>query len=630
MTDDLAGRPGPAPRRASTTARRTTPAAVGWSTADDDVTGSSSRCREPDRLVAPDRTAGAPLETHPTGRNHHASPSGGTILDFGQNISGRLRIRLRGAGRPRRHLRHAEVLEHGELARPLRTPRPRTPTSSRRRTESWEPRVHVPRLSLRGDRRLARRAGPRCGRGGRRAHRPGADRLVRMLARRAQPAARERPSGACAATSSTCPRTARSATSGSAGPATSRCSRPTASFLYDCRGFLAPGSPTSPQSRPTAPSAPTSPGSTCAFPVLAGGGLGRCRRHRAVDAVRALRRRRRAPAAVRQHARVGRLRRRAGRRRRCGTRLPVRRLARSRRTTRRTRPPLGRTPALVATAYFARTARAARPRRRRARARRGRARYERACGPGRRRVPAEFVTPTGRLASDAQTAYALALRVRSRWGRSAAQRAAADSPSSSRRTASASAPASSARPLVCDALVAPDTSTTPTGCCCRRECPSWLYPVTMGATTVWERWDSMLPDGSVNPGEMTSFNHYALGAVADWLHRVVGRARPGRARLPHVPVRRRPGGGLTDAHATLAPRTATRASVGIDLRTAWSSMSPCRPGPRPGSNSPAATPSKHRGQAPLRVPTSPRRARSKPTTSPRAAPSRRGVMTTAS
>jgi alpha-L-rhamnosidase len=39
----------------------------------------------------------------------------------------------------------------------------------------------------------------------------------------------------------------------------------------------------------------------------------------------------------------------------------------------------------------------------------------------------------------------------------------------------------------------------------------------MSATTIWERWDSMLPDGSINPGDMTSFNHYALGAVADWL-----------------------------------------------------------------------------------------------------------------
>ena len=48
----------------------------------------------------------------------------------------------------------------------------------------------------------------------------------------------------------------------------------------------------------------------------------------------------------------------------------------------------------------------------------------------------------------------------------------------------------------------------------------------MGATTVWERWDSLLPDGTVNPGEMTSFNHYALGAVADWLHRTVAGLAP--------------------------------------------------------------------------------------------------------
>jgi alpha-L-rhamnosidase len=72
----------------------------------------------------------------------------------------------------------------------------------------------------------------------------------------------------------------------------------------------------------------------------------------------------------------------------------------------------------------------------------------------------------------------------------------------------------------------------------------------MGATTVWERWDAMLPDGSVNPGTMTSFNHYALGAVADWLHRVVAGlapASPGYRRIRFAP---RPGGGLTSASAT--------------------------------------------------------------------------------
>ena len=85
----------------------------------------------------------------------------------------------------------------------------------------------------------------------------------------------------------------------------------------------------------------------------------------------------------------------------------------------------------------------------------------------------------------------------------------------------------------------------------QRECPSWLYPVTMGATTVWERWDSMLPDGSINPGEMTSFNHYALGAVADWMHRVVGGIAPLAPGYSRVLIAPQPGGGLTEAETAL-------------------------------------------------------------------------------
>lgn len=77
-----------------------------------------------------------------------------------------------------------------------------------------------------------------------------------------------------------------------------------------------------------------------------------------------------------------------------------------------------------------------------------------------------------------------------------------------------------------------------------QSCPSWLYPVTMGATTVWERWDSMLPDGSINPGRMTSFNHYALGAVADWLHSSVGGISPLEKGWKGVRVRPVPGGNL--------------------------------------------------------------------------------------
>ena len=51
--------------------------------------------------------------------------------------------------------------------------------------------------------------------------------------------------------------------------------------------------------------------------------------------------------------------------------------------------------------------------------------------------------------------------------------------------------------------------------------PSWLYPVKMGATTIWERWDGIKPDGSFQNAGMNSFNHYAYGAIGDWMYRVV-------------------------------------------------------------------------------------------------------------
>lgn len=163
----------------------------------------------------------------------------------------------------------------------------------------------------------------------------------------------------------------------------------------------------------------------------------------------------------------------------------------------------------------------------------------------------EYVTPAGRLTSDSQTAYALALSLdllagpeqRERAGRRLAELVAQDG----FRIATGFV----GTPLVCDALAEAGQLETAYRLLLQRECPSWLYPVTMGATTIWERWDSLLPDGSVNPGEMTSFNHYALGAVADFLHRVVAGlapAEPGYRRLRIAP---RPGGTLTSASAEL-------------------------------------------------------------------------------
>ncbi|KAL4970557.1 bacterial alpha-L-rhamnosidase-domain-containing protein [Aspergillus stella-maris] len=82
-----------------------------------------------------------------------------------------------------------------------------------------------------------------------------------------------------------------------------------------------------------------------------------------------------------------------------------------------------------------------------------------------------------------------------------------------------------------------------------KNCPSWMYPITMGATTLWERWDSMLPDGSINPGEMTSFNHYALGSIINWLHATVAGIRPGTPGWREIIVKPLPGGTVTFAEA---------------------------------------------------------------------------------
>jgi alpha-L-rhamnosidase len=112
-------------------------------------------------------------------------------------------------------------------------------------------------------------------------------------------------------------------------------------------------------------------------------------------------------------------------------------------------------------------------------------------------------------------------------------------------------------PYVLDALSATGHLTEAYQLLLQRECPSWLYPVTMGATTVWERWDSMLPDGSINPGQMTSFNHYALGAVADWIHRVVGGIAPLEPGYSRVLIAPQPGGDIRWARSSLESRHGT-------------------------------------------------------------------------
>jgi len=162
---------------------------------------------------------------------------------------------------------------------------------------------------------------------------------------------------------------------------------------------------------------------------------------------------------------------------------------------------------------------------------------------------AEYLLPDGRMTSDAQTAYSLAIQfdliedaaMRAAAGERLAQLVA----EADNRIATGFAGTN----LVSDALTRSDAIDTAYNLLLEEECPSWLYAVNKGATTIWERWDSMLPDDTVNPGTMTSFNHYALGAVADWLHRVVAGIAPATPGYRTIRFAPRPGGGFTRASA---------------------------------------------------------------------------------
>jgi alpha-L-rhamnosidase len=159
----------------------------------------------------------------------------------------------------------------------------------------------------------------------------------------------------------------------------------------------------------------------------------------------------------------------------------------------------------------------------------------------------EYMTPSGRLAPDTMTSISLAIAYdlfpTAIQKSAAAERLAQIVRASRFRIATGFV----GTPLICPALSSTGHTQLAYRMLLQTKCPSWLYPITMGATTMWERWDSMLPDGSINPGEMTSFNHYALGSVGAWLHSTVGGispAEPGWRVVRFEPV---PGGTVTSA-----------------------------------------------------------------------------------
>ena len=98
--------------------------------------------------------------------------------------------------------------------------------------------------------------------------------------------------------------------------------------------------------------------------------------------------------------------------------------------------------------------------------------------------------------------------------------------------------------------------------------PSWLFPVTHGATTMWERWDGWTPEHGFNDAGMNSYNHYAYGAVGEWLYSIVCGIDldPRKPGYRHIIIHPHVGGGLTYAKASL---NSIHGPIASALATRW-------------------------------------------------------------
>jgi alpha-L-rhamnosidase len=163
----------------------------------------------------------------------------------------------------------------------------------------------------------------------------------------------------------------------------------------------------------------------------------------------------------------------------------------------------------------------------------------------------EYVTPNGRLVSGTQTAYVLALNfdmLPEALREQAAGRLVANVKSYGHLTTGFLG-----TPYLCHVLSRFGHTDLAYDLLLRKKYPSWLYPVTMGATTIWERWDGQKPDGTFQTPGMNSFNHYAYGAIGDWMYRVMAGldTREEGAGYKQSIIKPHIGGGLTHVSAGL-------------------------------------------------------------------------------
>ncbi len=159
----------------------------------------------------------------------------------------------------------------------------------------------------------------------------------------------------------------------------------------------------------------------------------------------------------------------------------------------------------------------------------------------------EFITPAGRIASETQTAYVLSLYfnlVPEDLISVAAQHLADDVNNFGHITTGFLG-----TNLICHVLSENGYTDEAYMLLNRKDYPSWLYPVTMGATTIWERWDGIKPDGNFQDPAMNSFNHYAYGAIGDWLYKTVAGIDQLSSGYQNIVIKPKPGGGLTHTKA---------------------------------------------------------------------------------
>jgi alpha-L-rhamnosidase len=160
----------------------------------------------------------------------------------------------------------------------------------------------------------------------------------------------------------------------------------------------------------------------------------------------------------------------------------------------------------------------------------------------------EFVTPSGRLAGDTQTAYCMALAF-NLLPEKLRPAAVTHLRRTIRRRDHHLSTGFVGTPLLCPILTRYGAHDIACRLLLNEDYPSWLMPVRNGATTMWERWNSWTPKDGFGPVSMNSFNHYAFGAVGDWLYRDIAGLAPGAPGYRTLDLHPRPGGGLTHASA---------------------------------------------------------------------------------